>query len=429
MLGCFWLVLVLFAATCTGRAAPFVCSDDIAAVRASRGFSVRPFSGQLLRSQPSPLLIRGGSVAEVLTTAASAAKTSLSGLPLPLAGKHPLFNDVIVSLALAAEVTVWLRFWTGVAQRNILPSVVTRKIIHTGSAPLFVMHWPLFSQARHAPYVAACIPALQVLRLYVAGRGGWRRFVAGEGGNQLLVSDADQDGLVAAVSRTGRSEEAMGGPLLYSLVLCAATALCFRSSAWGVVAVSQMAAGDGIADIAGRQLGKGNAWSLSPQKSVAGSLGFVIGGWACTWLLLAWLQRFGYLRHVRSVFLGDTALGVAAATLVISALCAVVELFPVGKIPRACVCLLAVAHRSLCGSRRQHHRAARSSRGRRGAAAFAQSRVVGRLTRLNLYTNTLTNKHARSHSSARTVASWHCRCYCWGLGWRRSSWRQVHCPP
>lgn len=286
---------------------------------------------------------------DTLATVASAAKTSLSGLPLPLAGKHPLLNDIIVSLVLAAEVTIWLRFWTRVAQRNILPSVVTRKIIHTGSAPLFVMHWPLFSQARHAPYIAACIPALQVLRLYVAGRGGWRRWI-GPDGSEPQDTAVDNNGLVAAVSRTGRSEEALGGPLLYSLVLCAVTAACFRSSAWGVVAVSQMAAGDGVADIVGRQLGPGNAWSLSPQKSVAGSLGFVIGGWACTWLLLVWLQRFGYLRHVRGAFLGDTAVGVAATTLAISALCAAVELFPVGK---------AVARaRSRCPPRRSQPSAA-----------------------------------------------------------------------
>jgi dolichol kinase len=58
--------------------------------------------------------------------------------------------------------------------------------------------------------------------------------------------------LVSAVSRTGRKEEALGGPFLYAIVLFLATLTSFRASPVGIVAVSQMAAGDGLADIFGR---------------------------------------------------------------------------------------------------------------------------------------------------------------------------------
>jgi dolichol kinase len=58
--------------------------------------------------------------------------------------------------------------------------------------------------------------------------------------------------LIAAVSRSGQSSEALGGPLIYSIILFIATAFFFRDSPVGIVATAQMAAGDGLADIIGR---------------------------------------------------------------------------------------------------------------------------------------------------------------------------------
>lgn len=52
--------------------------------------------------------------------------------------------------------------------------------------------------------------------------------------------------------RSGSNSEALGGPLLYTIMLFLGTLLFFRGSPIGVVAISQMAAGDGIADIVGR---------------------------------------------------------------------------------------------------------------------------------------------------------------------------------
>lgn len=57
---------------------------------------------------------------------------------------------------------------------------------------------------------------------------------------------------ILACHRSGSKSEALGGPLLYTIVLFLGTLLFFRDSPIGVVAISQMAAGDGIADIIGR---------------------------------------------------------------------------------------------------------------------------------------------------------------------------------
>jgi hypothetical protein len=73
-------------------------------------------------------------------------------------------HDAAVSLLVAVESFVWLKLWTTLASRGILDSKITRKIIHTGSAPLFMAHWPPYSHAPGARYLAAAVPLLSVAR-------------------------------------------------------------------------------------------------------------------------------------------------------------------------------------------------------------------------------------------------------------------------
>ncbi len=72
--------------------------------------------------------------------------------------------DLGVTAMVAGESVLWLRLWSTVARRGLLDSKITRKIIHTGSAPLLLAHWPLFSSAPQARYFAALIPLLQMVR-------------------------------------------------------------------------------------------------------------------------------------------------------------------------------------------------------------------------------------------------------------------------
>lgn len=52
--------------------------------------------------------------------------------------------------------------------------------------------------------------------------------------------------LANAVSRSGDAKEALGGPFLYVLTITAAILLFWRTSLSGIIAVSTMAAGDGV---------------------------------------------------------------------------------------------------------------------------------------------------------------------------------------
>jgi hypothetical protein len=91
--------------------------------------------------------------------------TTVNSLLTLRAGSSSIFpNDIVLSISLIGEVYIWLKFWTYLAKKQILPSKLTRKIIHTGSAPLFILHWPFYAQTAIAPYIATIIPLLQIAR-------------------------------------------------------------------------------------------------------------------------------------------------------------------------------------------------------------------------------------------------------------------------
>jgi dolichol kinase len=216
---------------------------------------------------------------------------------------------------------LWLDIWVRAANNGFDPKL-SRKIIHSGSAPLFMLLWPLYSAEPSAKYVAAMVPFLQMVRLVYAGRlrtqptqpPHHKDTTAAATSGAAPVMDG---GIVKAISRSGSPHEAIQGPLIYTVVLLVCTAVFFRHSAVGVVAVLQMAMGDGLADIVGRRFGK-RKWPFSDHKSYMGSLAFVLGSFAACTGILALFAETGVLQ-----------LDVAAALpriLLISIICAVVEL-------------------------------------------------------------------------------------------------------
>ena len=92
----------------------------------------------------------------------------------------------------------------------------------------------------------------------------------------------------------------------------------------GIVAASTMAAGDGMADLVGRQWGKNNKWWFSDSKSMAGTVAFAISASFTSYGLVKWLQHAGCLQIALSP--PDLALNIVA----ISILCSIVELLPIG---------------------------------------------------------------------------------------------------
>lgn len=94
----------------------------------------------------------------------------------------------------------------------------------------------------------------------------------------------------------------------------------------GVMALSTMAAGDGMADLVGRRLGKyTGSWPFSDgRKSYAGTAAFFVSSTIVSTFLAAWLSHFGVLN---SLEWNNTTVGTIAA---ICFICSLVEVIPFG---------------------------------------------------------------------------------------------------
>ncbi len=186
-------------------------------------------------------------------------------LPNPLA--------LIITFALAL---FWLRIMDFAAHRGWISSDLSRKIIHMGTGPIFVLCWLLFQDRpgsgllEPSPrYLAALVPLVITAQFVLVGTG--------------IVRD---EAAVRAMSRTGDRREILRGPLFYGILFVVLTILYWRNTPIGMVALMLMCGGDGLADVLGRRFGKDKLpWNRG--KSWIGSLGMLLGGWVFAASLLA----------------------------------------------------------------------------------------------------------------------------------------------
>ena len=276
-------------------------------------------------------------------------------------GVAPLAWDVGSAVFSLLITLAWLKSVSLATQAGALAPNFSRKLVHSTCGTGFMLLWCIYSDAPSARLLAAVVPALQLVRLWLAGSS---------------TEDASASELVSTLSRTGKRKEALGGPFLcaarairsrnslgailrtppthsssprrYTWVLLAATLLGFRSVV-AAVAVCQMAVGDGVADIVGRRYAAAAAtrrrprprplsarsppirrrrfgkvkWPFSDTKSYAGTGAFVVGAWAASLGVVSVYHTFGY-----------TALTAQAAVvplLAVSVASALVELLPKGQ--------------------------------------------------------------------------------------------------
>lgn len=186
-------------------------------------------------------------------------------------------NDLLSFLITLILSVLWVRINEFAAHRGWIDSVLSRKIIHIGTGPLFVLCWLLFSDRPTARYLAALIPLMITAQFALVGLG--------------LIRDP---AAVQAMSRTGDRREILRGPLYYGIAFVALTVLLWRDSPVGIVALMLLCGGDGLADILGRRWGAARLpWNSA--KSWAGSLGMVLGGWGLAALVLGLYVLAGQL--------------------------------------------------------------------------------------------------------------------------------------
>ena len=276
---------------------------------------------------------KGDAVLKVGSTVAGGASRSIQGAVRTLA-MTPVQQDLGVSALAIGGTLVWLQIWISLAKDGKIDSKLSRKIIHSGSAPIFMCLWPLYSNTPGAKYFASGVVFLQMMRLVLAGlkkddstssieNASKFRVVARDIRVDASSSNKEEGGgIVSAISRGGSRSEALKGPLIYTIMLLLGTLIWFRGSPIGVVGITQMAAGDGFADIVGRKFGS-KKWSFAPDKSVAGTAGFI---GAATLVTTALLMLFSITGSISTPLeLGE----VFPKVLLISVLCGLVELIPV----------------------------------------------------------------------------------------------------
>ena len=223
------------------------------------------------------------------------------------------FLALVLTLAIALA---WLRLMDFFAHRGWIESRLSRKIIHIGTGPIFVLCWLMFPQVWYARWLAALVPFLITIQFALIGLG--------------VVKD---EASVKAMSRTGDRREILRGPLFYGIVFVVMTLIYWKNYPIGMVALMLMCGGDGLAEIMGRGL-KSAKLPWSKGKSVAGSLGMFVGGWALAAFILGMFVLAG-------VFSGPFA-GYLLPITVIALTGAAVESLPFPDVDNITVTLAAV---------------------------------------------------------------------------------------
>jgi len=207
-------------------------------------------------------------------------------------------NNWLALLITFALAVIWLRLMDFAAHRGWISSQISRKIIHIGTGPIFVLCWLLFQETPSARYLAAVVPLIITVQFLLIGLG--------------IINDP---AAVQAMSRTGRREEILAGPLYYGLVFVLLTTLYWRESPLGITALMILCGGDGLADIVGRRWGK-HKIPWNPGKSWLGSIGMFFGGWLISLGVLAVYLAAGYFPANAPNLLPAVTWVALAATLV-----------------------------------------------------------------------------------------------------------------
>lgn len=244
-------------------------------------------------------------------TAITAAATILASQPALAADPNTVndfmnWKDALISAGAGAGAAGWVNLWSNLAEQGVVDSKTTRKLIHITSAPLFMATWPLFSEAPAARFVAAAVPLLQLGRL-------------------IAASQDDDSKMASAISRTNKGSELLKGPAIYAGILALAS-LAWRNNPGAITAITQMAVGDGMADIAGRNFAPKDGTGRIPwnkDKSIAGTVGYIASASAATWGMLNWFASQGMLQP-------DTP--VLPAAIGLSVVCGLIETLPAEKI-------------------------------------------------------------------------------------------------
>ncbi len=207
-------------------------------------------------------------------------------------------QNIIALIITFAAALIFLRIMDFTAQKGWVGSRTSRKLIHIGTGPIFVICWLLFNDASYTRWLAALVPLSITIQFALVGMG--------------IMKD---EGAVQGMSRTGDPREILRGPLYYGIVFVLLTLVFWKDSPIGIVALMMLCGGDGVAEILGRNYGKTRLpWNKG--KSWIGSAGFIAGGWILSMIVLWIFQLAGVFSGGVTTFLLPVSLVALGSMLV-----------------------------------------------------------------------------------------------------------------
>ncbi|KAH7547809.1 hypothetical protein JRO89_XS14G0019100 [Xanthoceras sorbifolium] len=212
-----------------------------------------------------------------------------------LAAGHLLQDAGATAAVLAGAYGLVLSF-DNLTQRDIIPQKARSYNIRV-AIRAFLANFQN-STSTEARYFASLVPLVNCLRLVVHGLS--------------LVKD---EGLIKSVTREGKPEELLRGPLYYVLMLMLGAVVFWRESPIGLVSLGMMCAGDGVADIVGRRFGSVKIF-YNPKKSWVGSISMFISGFLVSAGMLYYYSVLGYFQLDWVSSMQRVALVCLVATLV-----------------------------------------------------------------------------------------------------------------
>lgn len=218
-----------------------------------------------------------------------------------------MLNSIWLAFILTLVIALlWLRLVDFFAHRGMISSSLSRKIIHAGTGLIFVLCWLFFPDQPAARFMAAIVPLGITAQFALVGLG-------------VIKDQASVD----AMSRSGLRSEILRGPLFYGIVFIILTLVYWKDSPIGIVALMLLCGGDGLADIVGSRM-RSTRIPWSKSKSLAGSLGMLLGGFTFSIAVIAVYVAVGAFSQPLSAYV--------LPIVIISAACTLVESLPFNDI-------------------------------------------------------------------------------------------------
>lgn len=192
---------------------------------------------------------------------------------------------------------LWMRFNNILAKKNIVSTSVSRKLIHIGTGPVFLLCWLLFPEHPLSRYLGAIVPLMIVLQLGLVGLG--------------VMKD---DSSVKAMARTGGKNELLKGPFFYGIVFVLLTVIFWKTEN-AIIPLMILCGGDGLADLIGSKYGSISIpWNR--KKTILGSLSMFLGGFLLSILMIFIFISAGLIEPSLIRFLFPVGVIALIATLV-----------------------------------------------------------------------------------------------------------------